>query len=992
MRQLPAVPFAFVGREREIVELSNLLTTARVLTLTGTGGAGKTRLALEVAKRIAPEFQDGVTWVDLAPLSDPTLVVNAVASALELREQPDAPLLETITAQLPPKQLLLVLDNCEHLLIACSSLALALVRACPEIQILATSREPLGIAREVVYTVPPLALPNTLSEQAAFDSEAVRLFVQRAVEVMPSFVLMPVTVESVVRVCERLDGLPLGIELAAARVKMLTVSEIAERLDDRFRLLTRTPAATLARHETLRAAMDWSYNLLAADEQILFRRLAIFAGGFTLRAVETVCGDGGEIERKREGEIERKRDGESEREDASLDHSLAPSLILDLLSNLVEKSLVVVAERAEGARTRYRMLETVREYAREKLANDANELNARHARHLHWCIELALRAGPELYGADAARWLTRLDQERDNTRAALRWAITSKEIEAGLRLANAFWNPWEIRANYSEGRRWFEELLAQLENAVKPSVRGRALFCLAAFLYRQGELERATFVAEQSLAVLEQVDDVTASMASTVNLLAVIAADQSNFARALEFYERARVLHLQDGNLLGVSGVLHNLGHAAHMQGDLTRAAHYLEESAVFKRQKGDRGGLAITLNILGEIASDRGQYARAETLFQESLAYYRELGGKMGIANTLNNLGVTAYNQGEYARALLCLNESLQSATEIGSKRDIALAQLNLGDVARAQAQFARALERHEQALAIHQEIGEKEGIALTSNDLAALLLDMGEWQRAALLQSDALKIYREMGNKRSIARALEGSAGLAALRGDSARAAQFLGGAAFLREQAGTPPHLPERSSIERVEQQTRAALGERAFMQAFERGRATPLDETIADALALTDALARTGAREMRVETKPRPALEIFGLGGSVVQREGNTLSMSDWTYAKSKELFFYLLSHPASTKAQIGLDLWADASPAQLRSAFHRTMHFVRKALEHADWITFENDAYRLHGALDYFYDVNAFEQQLAQARQMLRGDSSARARASRTARGYRIISW
>ncbi|CAG0928933.1 Putative HTH-type transcriptional regulator [Thermoflexales bacterium] len=946
---LPLPLTSFIGREEELAEIKRLLTTTRLLTLTGAGGCGKTRLALEMAHTSAPEFQDGITWVDLAPLSNPELVVPAVAVALQVREQPDQPLIETLTSLLATRQLLLVLDNCEHLLSACGPLTNSLLRVCAEVQVLATSREPLGTSRETVFLVPPLALPQAPTEHAARDSEAVRLFALRAAESLPSFVLTPESVQPAVRVCERLDGLPLAIELAAARVKMLTVSEIAERLDDRFRLLTRSPAATLARHQTLRAAMDWSYNLLSASEQALLRRLSIFAGGFTLDAAETVCAD--------------------EKPNAALDQAA----ILDLLSNLVEKSLVVVVGRVEGMPARYRLLETVREYAQEKL-DETRERDSLRTRQLDWCIALGERGSPELNRADQAVWFARFDAERDNFRAVQRWAIESGGLEAGLLLANALWRYWEIRGHYSEGRNWYEELLAHAGEAVRVNVRARATFCLAGLMYRQGDLNGAISVAKRSLVLYQQLGEAAIGMASVVNLLGVIEADRASFQGALEFYERALVLHRQEGNALAVSGVLHNLGYAAHMQGDLARAAHYLQESAAVKRQLVDPGGLALTLNVLGEIESDRAHYDRAESYFQESLVLYREIGGKMGMTNTLNNLGVAAYHQGKYRDALALLNESSQVASEIGSKRDMAITQLNLGDVAHAQGEADHARAHYEQALALYHEIGEKEGSALTSDSLAALLLDTGDLERAATLQHAALQLYSEIGNKRFIALALEGSAGITAQHGEPAHAAQFLGAASALRQEMGTPLHLPERPRVERAEAQARAALGDRTFEAAFERGRTLAIDETVQAALTLT----RT--QQTQVETEARPELEIFGLGQSIVEWHGKPLASSDWKYLKSKELFFYLLSHPQATKAQIGLDLWTDESPAQLRRAFHRTLHFARKALRRPEWITFEDDVYAVKGELKYAYDVELFERHLAQARGWQRGDRQARGRA------------
>jgi predicted ATPase/DNA-binding SARP family transcriptional activator len=949
-------PNPFVGRQRELREIHQLLLNTRLITLVGVGGCGKTRLAAEVTRAASTEFQDGVAWVDLAPLGDPALVVNAVAAALALREQPEHPLLETLIAFLKTKQSLLVLDNCEHLLAACRALTDALLQACAEVQILATSREPLALAGENVHGVNPLTLPSASSPQAALESEAVRLFALRAAEVLPGFVLEESNLSAAVRICERLDGLPLAIEFAAARVKILTVHEIAERLDNRFLLLTRSPTTQVPRHQTLRAAMDWSDNLLAPPEQILFHRLAVFAGDFTLDAVEAVCS----------GAV-------PPATDESVKHSNHSSAVLDLVSQLAEKSLLIVAQREERTPTRYGMLETVREYAREKL-DEANETGVLRDRHLVWCLALAEQARPELFGGDSTRWSTRLRNERDNLHSALRWSIASRQTEVGLTLASALWIAWELWGDYSSGIYWFKALLANTPaGSVAPAVHAYALQNLAAMLYRQGNLERARELAQQSLRMVEGLDAPTISRGFATNLLGVIALDAAQFAEALDYFERARVLYLQETQPGRAAGVLHNLGMVAQRQGQLAAAANYLQERVVIAREIGDRPGLALALNSLGEIEMERGHYSRTESMARESLAIASELGGGLGWSDGLHTLASVALYRGEVEQAFHLATEAFTRSNETGIKLQNAAALSLLGEVARTQGDLARALEHYQQALAIYRELGSPDGIALSAQALAGLELQLGVVDRAAELEHEALALFQTIGNPLYIARGLEGTAEFALRHADPLHAAQFLGAAASLREQAGTPPHLPERVRRETVAQQARDALGTRAFEAALARGRALAVEEVLDTALALTQS-----TRSESVQAAPRPALEIFGLGGSRVVREGQPLDMSHWTYLKSKELFFYLLSHPAATKTQIGLDLWADASPLQLRRVFHRAMHFVRKALGDTDWITFENERYGLNPARAFFHDVDAFEAQRKRALQMLRGDAEAHA--------------
>lgn len=407
---LPAQLTSFVGREAAIVHVRGLLAGgggARLVTLIGAGGAGKTRLALQVAADLLDEYPDGVWLAELAALADPALVPHAVAAAVGVHEQADRTLMATLQEALRPRQLLLVLDNCEHLVTACAAVAEALLRSCPHLRILATSRELIGIGGEIAWRVPSLDLPEagpSLALDQVARAEAVRLFVERAAAARPGFALTAENAPAVLQICQRLDGMPLAIELAAARMRVMSAQQIAARLDDRFRLLTGGSRVALPRQQTLRGALDWSHALLAAEEQVLFRRLAVFAGGWSLDAAEAVCAAGG----------------------------ITAGDVVDLLGRLVDKSLVWVDEQEEGPR--YRLLETIREYAAEKL-EAAGEAVAVRARHYDWCLALAERAQPHLTGAEQATWLGRLEREHDNLRTALRWALDRQETAKGLQLA-----------------------------------------------------------------------------------------------------------------------------------------------------------------------------------------------------------------------------------------------------------------------------------------------------------------------------------------------------------------------------------------------------------------------------------------------------------------------------------------------------------------------------------------------------------------------------
>ncbi|MBM3459804.1 MAG: tetratricopeptide repeat protein, partial [Armatimonadetes bacterium] len=560
---LPQQVTSFIGREKEIAEVRRLFGTTRLLTLTGAGGCGKTRLALQAAADLLDGSGDAGThgsgcWlVELAALADPGLVPRTAASALGLREEPGRPILQTLTDHLKGKHLLLFLDNCEHLLDACARLADTLLRSCPRVLLLATSREPLGIAGETAFRVPSLSVPDPEGLRGATPErlspyESVRLFIERARQVQPGFQVTNRSAPALASVCHRLDGIPLALELAAARVRSLTVEELNQRLDQRFRLLTGGSRTALPRLQTLRALIDWSYDLLSAAEQALLCRLSVFAGGWTLDAAEQVCtGEGVEAWE-----------------------------VLDLLTGLADKSMVVAAEQ-EGA-TRYRLLETVRQYGQDRL-RERDEEAAWRDRHLAHYLALAEEAAPELTGREQAAWLVRLETEHDNLRAALEWSgETGGGAESGVRLAGALWRFWEMHGHFTEGREWLARVL-DAGAGTAPVVRAEAL-----------------------------------------NGAGNLANDQGDYAAARAFHQESLAIRRGLGDRRGIAGSLNNLGNVACDQSDYGAARALLEESLAIKRELGDQRGIAGSLGNLGRTVVEQGDYAAARALQEESLAIGR--------------------------------------------------------------------------------------------------------------------------------------------------------------------------------------------------------------------------------------------------------------------------------------------------------------------------------------------------------------------------------
>ena len=616
---LPLQLTSFVGREGEVADLEERLTgEARLLTLTGPGGSGKTRLALAVASRLASRFGDGAWWVELAPVSDRALVPQAVAQTIMIREEPGRSLTETIARDLASTELLLVLDNCEHLLEGCALLADTLLQACPKLRILATSREALGIAGENTWLVLPLGLPDPEmrpSAEVLARFEAIRLFVERVRAVVPTFELTESNAPTVVRLCRMLDGMPLAIELAAARVRVLSVEQICSRLEDSFALLAGGGRNILPRQRTLKAAIDWSHDLLGEEEQVVFRRLSVFAGGFDLDAAEEVCG------------------GEN----------LVQGEILDPLTSLIDKSLVGVVERDEAAR--YRMLETVRQYGLEKLdeSGEAKLVRGRHARHY---LDLAETAELEPGELEA-----RLELEHDNLRTALTWALGAKETELGLRLAAALWSFWYTHGYLSEGRRSLEAALSGSESATTPA-KAKALNGAGYIALFQGEYGAAKGLFERSLALYRRLDDKEGIASSLIYLGFVAVLSQRDLESIPALYEEAASLgsDVRDrrvaGNLLIFSAL------SAISEGDLERASVLSEEGLVLFREIRDVQGIGHSLNNLGLNAVMLHDYDGASKFLRENLRVAREADYKLAIQYSLFGLGMVAAAGGQPARA----------------------------------------------------------------------------------------------------------------------------------------------------------------------------------------------------------------------------------------------------------------------------------------------------------------------------------------------------
>jgi predicted ATPase/serine/threonine protein kinase len=664
---LPRLLTSFVGREGELAACGRLLAATRMLTLTGFGGSGKTRLALELATRALEDHPDGVWFVDLAPVRDASRIEAALGTALSVREEPGRSLTEALLDRLRGRRALVLLDNCEHLLAPCAALASVLLRACPELRMLATSREALSVEGETVHAVPTLSCPaegeRGLAALAA--SESVRLYVERARLVAPDFALSEATAPVVGEICRRLDGIPLALELAAARARVLAVEQILDKLGDRFRLLTGGSRTALPRQQTLRATIQWSYDMLAEREQEFFRRLAVFAGGWSLEgAVAVVEADADEFE------------------------------VLDLLTLLADKSLAVV-DRGSADAVRYRFLESVRQFALDRL-RETDEEPALRERHLAHFLKLAEAAESQLLGPQQGQWFARLDADGENLLAAL---TASRDLpqgpSRGLRLAGAVARFWSARGRYVIGLRALVNALeveakarAAVGDTTPDPARGKALVRAGGLALYLGDLDAAGPPIEESLAIYEALQD-KKGVARSYSALATLAAYRGDFAESRGLGLRSLELYRENGDKRGIAVTLHNLGYLALLQADWLQASPAYEEALALLREVGDREHLALTLADLAIASQGLGRAERAHAELAEALALVAELSAPREGAYALEAAALLAEAWGELPRAARFSGAAQALRETIGSP----LVPLEKGDRDALRQRLERAL-----------------------------------------------------------------------------------------------------------------------------------------------------------------------------------------------------------------------------------------------------------------------------------------------------------
>lgn len=657
-RHLPVPLSELVGREAVIEEILGWMRSRRLVSLVGAGGIGKTRLSIACAEAALPNYADGVWFVDLAALSDASLVPLAVARTLGVPEDAARPVMESLSETLKGRQMLIVLDNCEHLIAACAELAFRLLSACPDVSILATSRQALAVSGEQVYRVPSLQLPAS-GETNPSDSEAVRLFVDRAQRVSPGFALNGRNAEDIAEICRELDGIALAIEMAAARMRSLSPKEVRTRLNDRFRLLKSGNRGALPRQHTLRAAIDWSYDQLPEAEQNLLRIVSVFSGGFTLASAAALAEeDVDEVE--------------------------------ETLVHLVDKSLVIAEPREDG--TRYRMLETVRQYGQFRLA-EAEEEESLRLRHRDYFIDLAFEVKPKLMAEDQAYWFSVLEAEHDNLRQAL--ALCAQREDGGvpgLRLSGSLSRFWMIRAYFTEGRERFNIALSHPGAQIRTPDRAITLNGAGLLAWRQSDYPKAEALYAESIDIAREVESLL-DVARGLNNLALITRDQGRYEEAREMHAESVEIFREKGERLIAAICLSNLAVVDHYQGDFASARAAYEENLATQRELGDRSSVTVTLSSLGAVAIDQGDLAFARTCHEEGLAIAEEIADEYWTAAHLYGLGRVADGEGDLDRGWSLITDSLKRVQALGEKTQITDHLAALASVARKSGQTELAV-----------------------------------------------------------------------------------------------------------------------------------------------------------------------------------------------------------------------------------------------------------------------------------------------------------
>jgi predicted ATPase/DNA-binding XRE family transcriptional regulator len=813
---LPVSLTSFIGREKEQQEIASLLNKYRLVTLIGPGGVGKTRLSLEVGQKMLKNYLNGVWLVELAPVLDPLLVPRTIAIAIGLRDEPQRPIIDMLSGYLREKQMLIILDNCEHVLDPCAQLVDTLLKNCPNLKILATSRESLGIMGEVTYPVPSLGLPNMeqLLEKIR-DYESVRLFEERAQLAQLGFLVTTENASSVAQICNQLDGIPLAIELVAARVRMFSTEQIAARLEQSLNLLTSGNRTSLPRHQTLQAAIEWSYDLLSPAEQTLFRRLSVFVNGWTLEAAEFVCSD----------------------------ENIKAEDILELLTQLINKSLVNTEDLQNEPR--YRMLETIRQYANEKLIA-SGESNMLTDQHLDYFLSLAETAEPHLRRKEQIEWLKRLDAEHENMRAALKWAMSKPTTEPVLRLAGALESYWDIRTHWSEGSHWLDQALQKEwseANISHKAARAKALYCRADLAYQMDDLTTLRTCAESALILCQEVKDFW-GVAFSRTMIAEYWAQMGDSKVSKTLFEQSLMEFQKLGDARGQAFVLHLLARVLSIVGTREEYLECRQRAIIHARASGDRQSLGHSL-LEGHVLNltFEGKWDQAEKILQEVEQLFTEFGYPSGTNWNWTRAyrAYISFARGKLEEAKAGVELCIEYCHRVGEKASQAIYLIFLGLIAEIENNLQSAIKYQQKSLDLMKDIGSPRQIAWSLMILGRLRYQEGNREVALQHMQDSLYILRKGEVSKAKTAYIFCHLGGFFVEKKPDVAIQILGLNEILSQKL---PHsrdpILDKPYFDRFLSAARAKLSEAEFTAAWEIGMKMTVDEAIKLALKTMEEL--------------------------------------------------------------------------------------------------------------------------------------------------------
>lgn len=704
---LPIQLTSFIGREKELSDVKKILSDARLLTLLGPGGTGKTRLALQTGADLIDDFTNGVWLIELASILDPFLLTHAIAEAVEVKEQPGQSLEEILIDFLRNKEILLIMDNCEHLIDACAKLAEKLLKNSPKLKIITTSREALRCDGETTYKVLSLKHPSpeekvTIIQLSQY--EAVRLFIERALTVNPNFRVTNQNAPALAQICFQLDGIPLAIELAAVRIKVLPVEKICEKLSDRFKLLTGGKRTALPRQQTLKALIDWSYDLLSVKEQILWRRLSVFAGGWTLADAEGVCAD----------EL-------LEQED-----------VFELINELTGKSIILYLDNIG----KFKMLETIRQYGEQRLI-ESNETEKFYTKHLKYYLNLCEGAIPEFTGPKAKFWLDKFEEEYPNIQKALKWSVDKNLKEEGNRLAVSMGKLWDLRGYFSEGRNWLQKLLNDPGNLAEEVIaNSKRLAGLLAT--QQGQNDVAIKYTEESLEIYRRLENKT-GIANSLNVLGLIAYDLGEYKKSKIYLNESLSLRREMKIPVGICSTLNSLGLVFMIEGDFVTAKKKFEESLEIAIEIKDDMYIGIGYNNLAEVYDHLGDYEKSKQYFEYTVKLDREFGNKNGLCSSLTNLGLLYFKNNDFENAKKLYKESLAMSKELGFLQGILYSLTGQGQIAIEEGDFINAENIFIECLNYQKDYSEIKCAILSLLGIAEIKSIQGNHETAVKLVSVA-------------------------------------------------------------------------------------------------------------------------------------------------------------------------------------------------------------------------------------------------------------